>query len=713
MQSKRIINFRPIFLLFIVAMFTIFFAARLNLSWYYLFCLIIPVVFFIILIIKKKYIFLIVSVLLTSFLTCYTYFYVKNYNDNRFNGQYTVISARVENIKKISDNFSYVTLSNAKATTSDYNAISLNGNITIGINCYDDTIIYDIGYYVTFATSLTSLYFFDENGEVNSFYLKENLRYEGSLISASDMAITSSEQSLTEKFKAYSQNLLIESFGETQGNLAYALLYGDKSYIESQVMNIFKYSGVVHIFSVSGLHVSLIVAIVYFVLKKFRASNILALIISTIFLGIFCFICSFSAPVVRASIMSLVVLIAKTLYRKPDPLNTLSVSGIILLFVNPIFLFDGGFQMTFTAVAGILFFWGLFQKIKIKQVWLKNLVLFIGTSVSTQLAMLPILAKYYGYVATWSIFANLITLPIFSIFYPILFITNLFVLIFPFVKFIYFLPKAMLSILIYVNGFIVSLPFGILQIKRWGLISALIYYLFMFCISKYLMLKTRYKILICNVLLIASLTFNYIYNIPYYNLVNSLVFYNSEKCSYSLITTKDNNYYMLNPTLTNAGISNIIYDLNDKKIYKLDGIIISTTQTFQAKQIDKLLDEFSCNLYLPKCNKSIKNLTQLGTKLVVVDGQKVELNNQLEFEFKYYANQIACCIFNYYGYNFATLDCNNLKGDALADFCLQNLNFYLECVKVYNCTLTAEVKNNLLCSNFLFNLDYTKQIIFA
>lgn len=712
MQSRRIINFRPIFLLFIVAMLTIFFAVRLNLSLYYLFGFIIPISFFILLILKKKYAFLIISLLITCFLACYTFWYVKDYSDARFSGQYTVVTARVDNIKVVSENFSYLTLTNAKATTAEYNAVNLNGNITVGVNSYDDTITLNTGDYVTFATNLSSLDFFDDKGEINSFYIKQNLRYQGTSISTSNMSIMSSDKTLMEKFKSYSQNLLIESFGQTQGNLAYALLYGDKSYVESEVMDIFKYSGVVHIFSVSGLHVSLIIAIVYFVLKKLKASNVLALIISSVFLGLFCFVCSFSAPVVRASIMSLVVLIAKTLFRKPDALNTLSISGILLLIINPLFLFDGGFQMTFTAVAGILFFGSLFQKLKIKNPRIKNPVLFIGTSISTQLAMLPILAKFYGYIASWSILSNLITLPIFSIFYPILFVTNLIVLIFPFLKFAYFVPKALLSLLIYINAFIVSLPYGLIKINRWGLTSAFIYYVFMFCVSKYLMLKPKYKILVCNALLIASLTANYIYNIPCYNLINSLIFYNSESSSYILLTTKDNDYYLINPTLTNSSIKSITSNLNDKKIFDLDGIIITTNQTFQAKQIDKLLNEFSCTLYLPKENKSIENLGQLGTKLVVVEGQELYLNNDLSFYFEYYANQIACCVFNFYGYNFATLDCKNLEGVAFKEFCVDNLNFYLEYVKVYNYSLITEVKSNLLAKELVFDLDYTKQIIF-
>ena len=68
--------------------------------------------------------------------------------------------------------------------------------------------------------------------------------------------------------------MLIQNFGDEVGELAFAVLYGDKTFVSDKLLNVFKFSGVVHLFAVSGLHVGLIVAILYFLLKKLKANDI-------------------------------------------------------------------------------------------------------------------------------------------------------------------------------------------------------------------------------------------------------------------------------------------------------------------------------------------------------------------------------------------------------------------------------------------------------
>ena len=436
MQNKRIINFRPIFFLFIVLITSIFTFVKINLSLYYLFLLIIPISFFVLLIHKKKFVFLAVSIILVCLTSINSYFYVSNFSNKNFDGVYAVVNADISKINKINNNFYYLILSNCKVTTQMETNATLKGNLSLQFSIYVDNIEFNEGDKIVFASTLNSEKFFNENSEVNSFNIKDNVKYSAKISYSSDVSFYNQDKGLLQKFKDHNQNLLVNNFGEDTNE---------------QIMQVFKFSGVMHIFSVSGLHVGLIVAILYFVLSKLQINKYVKFAISFIFLGIYCVLCSFSAPVVRATIMALVVMFAKLFFRKPDIINSFSIAGIILLILNPMNLFDGGFQMSFVAVFGLIFFLSVFNKLKIKNTMLKKFVMFVATSISTQIAMLPALAKYYGYVSTYSLISNLLTLPLFSIFYPLLFVINIIVLIFPFLAFLYVFPKAMLVVLIYIN----------------------------------------------------------------------------------------------------------------------------------------------------------------------------------------------------------------------------------------------------------------------
>lgn len=510
---KKFVNFRPFLFLFLISIISVYCCVKINISKLYLLFIVLPFIFFVYLIYKKKFVFLSFSLLVVVFLSCYSYFYVKNFTNKFVNNSYYVIYANVNQINKVSSNFYYLTLNNAIGSDEHGVKSNINGNISLGVYDYDGNFNLQTSDKVLFETYLTSTNFFNEDGEVNSFYVKNNIRFIAKNSNYTAITAYKGEQPLTEQLKNYNKTLLIENFGEETGELAFAILYGDKTSVSKDLLTVFKFSGVIHLFAVSGLHVSLIVLLVYFILKKLKANNLTTFLICFVFLLLFCYLCSFTPSIVRASIMALTLLFSKLLYRKNDVLNSLGFAGVILLLFNPLNLFDGGFQMSFLAVFALITLGSLFLKIKIKNGLIKKIVVLVLTTLSVQVSLIPITTKFYGFLPTWSLLSNLVSIPLFSIFYPILFILNLFVLICPFCPFLYVLPKALLYVLIYINSVINMLPYSIINVTRFGLLFGSVFVFLQFYISKYNLTNKKFKVIIASVVAISLLVVGIMLNL--------------------------------------------------------------------------------------------------------------------------------------------------------------------------------------------------------
>ena len=491
---KKFINFRPFFILFLITICCVFASVELNTSVFYAFIFVLPIIFVVCLVLNKKLVFLSITLIVVSFVSLYSYFFVKNYTTKNYSNAYFVVYGTVSNISRANDKFYYLILNDAIGVDENGNELNLNGCLSLGVKDEYKNFSLRVEDKILFQTYLTSANFFKENGEVNTFAIKNNVKYYCDNVDFSSLTIYKGNLNLLESIKESNKNMLKEKFGEDMGELAFSILYGDRSNAPKELLEVFKASGVIHLFAVSGLHVGLIVALVYFLLKKLKASDIVNFVVCFVFLLLFCVVCSFAPSVVRASLMALTLLFSKLIYRKNDTLNSLSFSGVLLLLFNPLNLFDGGFQMSFFAVFGLLTLGSLLSKVKINNKILKYIFVLFSTTLGAEITLLPILAKFYSALPTWSLVSNLISIPIFSIFYPVLFIANLISLIFPFLSFLLYVPKGMLYVLLQINLFINNIPFSTIPVARLGLCFSLVFWFTEFFISHYNLLDKKVKI---------------------------------------------------------------------------------------------------------------------------------------------------------------------------------------------------------------------------
>ena len=140
--------------------------------------------------------------------------------------------------------------------------------------------------------------------------------------------------------------------------------------------------------------------------------------------------------------MAICLLLSKLFSRKYDPLNALSLAGIILLALSPMSLFSTGFQLSFCATFGIIFLSRLFNLVHFKNSFAQELWNAIRITISAQMGVAPLIFYYFGWISAWSILANLLLVPLFTLFYTVLFAVNFFVVVCPQLQVIAKVPEA-------------------------------------------------------------------------------------------------------------------------------------------------------------------------------------------------------------------------------------------------------------------------------
>lgn len=257
------------------------------------------------------------------------------------------------------------------------------------------------------------------------------------------------------------------------------LVLGDKSEISYETRQEFINAGMAHILAVSGLHTAYILLIFTFLFSRF---NIRLRIISTIAGLIFFLLITGGQPsVFRAVIMGTIILAAQLSGRSTNIYNSLALSAIIILVINPADLFNAGFQLSFAAVLSMAYFYNFFKErisvFNIKPVWIKKATLFILVSVSAQIGTIPLILIYFGKLSLISIIANIIAIPLAGVIVAIGILTIILSYISASAALVYASANELFTWLFLTTAHITgNIKYGYLQIRDFSIPDTLIYF---------------------------------------------------------------------------------------------------------------------------------------------------------------------------------------------------------------------------------------------
>ncbi len=132
-----------------------------------------------------------------------------------------------------------------------------------------------------------------------------------------------------------------------------AMLFGDRSSLAQPLRVGFQRTGSFHLFVVSGMHVALLAALVFWIARRLRLGNWLATLLTLALTYAYALLTGFGVPVQRALLMTAVFLLARLLSRRRNTLNALGAAALAVLVWSPRALFEASFQMTFLALVAI------------------------------------------------------------------------------------------------------------------------------------------------------------------------------------------------------------------------------------------------------------------------------------------------------------------------------------------------------------------------
>ena len=340
------------------------------------------------------------------------------------------------------------------------------------------------------------------DGALNTFFFNSRTRYE--LVAQDLVMVSEGNKSITEIMRSGLISAC-DNLPEDIRGVTIALLTGDKYAVDDSVYRNYRVSGVAHVLAVSGMHVGFLVIFIEWVFKKFRfkrLTRILTLIPITFFL---CALCDFTPSVVRASIMIIVHLLIPVLTkRRYDMLSSISLSGCIIVLINPMSIHSYSFLLSFASVTGIALFSKSIEK---RLAFLpKFLSSTLAVSLATTISVFPLTVYLFGEFSILSLLTNVIVLPVLSVGYGILVAFSAIAVIFPPFAFLIQAGGSVVYFLNFVTGVIASVDIASVTLSA-PLWFCLTYYVCVTSVSGYVNFSTFTKRMILIALMILLIAY--------------------------------------------------------------------------------------------------------------------------------------------------------------------------------------------------------------
>lgn len=288
-------------------------------------------------------------------------------------------------------------------------------------------------------------------------------------------------KSLILKLRIRIKEVISKNLSFFSSSVLNAIILGDRQDLSFYVRDALLKSGTVHIIAISGLHIGIVAFIILVMLKTLRIPRYPRYVLAIIILVIYCVLTGANAPVVRATIMAVILLFGYFLKREANIYNSLSLAALTILVINPWQLFEVSFQLSFLSVVSIVWLTpkieAMFPESLYKITWARSLILTFCVSAAATLGLLPLIAYYFKIITPITILANMIIIPYMSIIVACGFALGLIGALAPFLAPI-FAASCELSILLLfkVNSLLISIPGAYFKLPDVHFIYVFLYY---------------------------------------------------------------------------------------------------------------------------------------------------------------------------------------------------------------------------------------------
>ncbi|MGD6847149.1 DNA internalization-related competence protein ComEC/Rec2 [Rossellomorea aquimaris] len=188
-----------------------------------------------------------------------------------------------------------------------------------------------------------------------------------------------------------------------------ALLFGETGMVAEDTMKAFRELGVVHLLAISGLHVGLIFAILYYCLLRIGVTKESVTWICIVFLLCYIVLTGASPSVTRASSMLIVILLSRKVANKLSTIESLSIVFVVLVLYDPYYVFNVGFQLSFMVSFSLVVSSSIILNTS------SSISQLVKVTLVAQLSSLPIIIFHFYEFSLIGFFTNLLYVPLFSV----------------------------------------------------------------------------------------------------------------------------------------------------------------------------------------------------------------------------------------------------------------------------------------------------------
>jgi len=223
------------------------------------------------------------------------------------------------------------------------------------------------------------------------------------------------------KFKSLLVDKTYQLYPDPEASLLAGILFGVDSGLPARLQEAFKNTGTAHIIAISGFNIAIIAGIFFSLFKSFTNERLGALF-AIIGIFLYAFLVGGDPAVMRAAFMGSISLLARQLGRRNSGLNALMVVALIMALINPLVLWDVGFQLSFFATLGLILYAEPFSNFtanliaKISKHDTSTFTRLLNDNViltlAAQLTTIPIMAYHFKRISLVSFIANPFILPV-------------------------------------------------------------------------------------------------------------------------------------------------------------------------------------------------------------------------------------------------------------------------------------------------------------
>ena len=298
---------------------------------------------------------------------------------------------------------------------------------------------------------------------------------------------------LANKLSCNIENKIDDILEKEEASVLKGILLGKTDDIEDKTYEQFRVSSISHILAVSGMHISYIIFGTSLLLKKNLGKRNTKYVI--IFILIFyMFLTGFSASIVRATIMGIIVIVSGLVHRKNDIWTSIALSLICILIYNPFLIIDIGLQLSYIGTIGIILLnktiFKVIRNIKLTKrnkkykinrkriLFIKKMQEILSVTISAQISILPIILYHFNLFGTYFFISNLFVSIIIG---PIIILGFLTIIL----SFIFYpisamsanILKLMIKILVQISN-VGNLPFSKIYFPTPKIWMIVLYYIF-------------------------------------------------------------------------------------------------------------------------------------------------------------------------------------------------------------------------------------------